>query len=82
MCVVLSGSFKGYQGLCRDADDNGVRMELSSIQKVKTFPREIVCTVEEETKIDRSQLGPGGKSQLVYSSKTPNIYGGRSVYNP
>ena len=56
MCVVLRGSFKGYQGLCRDQDDNGVRLELSSIQKVKTFPRDIVFTVEEESKLSHNLM--------------------------
>ncbi len=80
MCVVLKGSFKGFQGLCRDADDNGVRLELSSIQKVKTFPRDIVCTLDEESKLDRNNVG--FSKNVITNSKTPNIYGGRSIYNP
>ena len=82
MCVVLKGSFKGYQGLCRDSDDNGVRLELSGIQKVKTFAKDMVCSLDQESKLDTNSNNNTNNKNIIFNSNTPNIYGGRSVYNP
>jgi len=31
---VLQGNYKGYEGICKDADDNEVKLELSSISRI------------------------------------------------
>ena len=46
LCIVIRGCYKGYEGICKDADDNEVKLELTSLSKIVTFPKNIVCSKE------------------------------------
>jgi len=59
-CYVCKGPWKGYQGIIKDSNEKNVRLELSSVCKIISLPRDKIRT-EEEDQVVNEGVGVGGE---------------------
>lgn len=65
-CVIIKGAWKGYKGVCRDANDRSVQLELTSKCKKLDVKRELVKRLDEVENLNNMSM-----EGRIMDAKTP-----------